>query len=288
MRVFVNGSLNVPREVMQARSAILARRGEGTGFAELLDRHQIDVFFGSGMPVTATSTRAPPYTATHLERTAGWLLVFRNMRGALYLRLDAHNASNLQRMVDYYARHGVPFDPEHGFDPSLAIRDAMRWSVDNGVVPIRFPQIEENSRSRFPAQQAAARERLASIFVLIGLYERAERMDRRTLRIDPEAVAPARRLVWSLLHQGRYDDARLEAERLAARASPDDVLGQRLVAAARFAPNASDEQKRSIVATLPLFTPPELRYVTANLAVAEARPPPDRASLPGAVRPRDQ
>jgi hypothetical protein len=290
MGVFVNGSMNVPLEVMESRSAILDRRGAAPdeSFASLLDRHDVDVFFGSGMPELATSVRTAPYTVAHLERTPGWLQVFRNMRGALYLRKNDKNVENLQRLTRYYARVGVPFDAERGFDPAAAIREANRWSVAHGLVPMSFSSLEGATRSLDPEQQIAARERLASIFALLGLYERSERLDRRRLRSEPDAIGPSRRLVWTRLHQGRYADARAAAEHLGAIAPADDTLSQILVSAAGIMRDLSDEEKRSVVASLPLLTQAGLRSVTADLAVVETRPPPGSAPAAGAVRPLRQ
>jgi hypothetical protein len=238
MRVFVNGSLNVPSQVMEDRLAILERRGSTPDerFVDLLERHRIDVFFGTGVPSLTGSPRREFSTTTHLERTPGWIPIFRNARSGVYLKVDERNRSNRERVSDFYAREGVPFDPTKGFDPERVIRERPRWAVHHGLVPVRFERLEANARAFDPVLRGAALERLASVHALLGLYERGAAIDRRLLRVDPRSVTASRRLVWSLLHQRRGAAALDAAKRLAAIALADDGLSQLLVhASARHA-----------------------------------------------------
>lgn len=273
MRVFVNGSLNVPSGVMEDRVAILERRGSEPGerFVELLDHYGIDVFFGTGLPSLSPPPRRAISTTTHLERTPGWIPLFRNLRSAVYLRDDERNRSNLQRVADYYAREGVPFDPARGFEPGRVIRESPRWAIEHGLVPVDLGNLEGAARALDPGLRRPAQERLASIHAVLGLYGRAAAIDRSRLRADPGSVTARRRLVWSLLRQGRGADAREAAEQLEAVASPDDGLSQLLVQAARRHAALSGDEAAALVALLPVFSQPQLPGILAGFREPEAR-----------------
>ncbi len=274
LRVFVNGSLNVPRDLMRARAAILDHRGlePGEGFLALLARQRIDVFLGTGLPRVSPESRPSVSTTTHLERAPGWILVFRNLDGAVYLRRGGRNRSNLERLAAYYERQGVPFDPEQGFDVARVLREAPRWAFEHGLVPGNLVQLERAASSPDPDARSAAQERLAALFAALGLYERAVAIDRDLLRTNPRSVPAARGLVWSLLHQGRYEEGLEEAERLARIAPADDGLSRLLVDSARRCPELSEEERAALVAVLPVFTRPELPAVLAGVREPEARP----------------
>jgi hypothetical protein len=275
MRVFVNGSLNVPKEVMQARFAITRRAWEADEtFLGLLDRHRVDVFFGTGEPVVSSPSRPSISTTTHLEGAPGWIPVFRNIRSAVYLRADARNRRNLERVAAYYARARVPFDPDRGFETDRVLREAPRWAVDHGLVPSHFAALETAAHSLSSAGRPAAQAQLAAIYAALGLYERAEAIDRRLLATDPHsphAVGAARRLVWSLLHQRRAAEGLAAAERLAALEPPGEGLSRLLVLAARRHAALSEADAAALVAGLPVFTPRQGRQLLAGFREPEAR-----------------
>jgi hypothetical protein len=274
LRTFVNSSLNVPKDVMEARHAIVQRGwGAGVAVTELLERYEVDVFFGTGEPIVSPSRRAPIYTTTHLENTPGWTLVFRNLRSALYLRADERNAANLGRVAAYYARAGVPFDPERGFDVERVLREAPGWAFEQGVVPANLADLESLARSLDPIRKPTAQARLASVWAVLGSYERAEALDRRILRSDPRAVGAARRRLWSLLHLGRADESLAAAEALAAIAAPEDALSNALVDAARGQTALAPADAAARVATLPVLTQLEGRQLFAAVQPPEARIP---------------
>jgi hypothetical protein len=274
MRVFVNGSLNVPSQVMEDRLAILERRGSRPGerFVDLLDRYRIDVFFGTGVPSLSPTARRELATTAHLERTTGWIPVFRNAGSAVYLRDDERNRANRQRVADHYAREGVPFDPERGFDPERVIRESLRWAVDHGLAPLGLATLEAAARELDPGRRRAAQERLASIHALLGLYEGSAAIDRRLLRADPGSIRGWRRLVWSLLHQGRGAEAREAAERLRVIAPADDGLSQLLVQSALRYETLAEDEAAALVALLPVFATPQLPGILAGFREPEARP----------------
>ncbi len=272
LRVFVNGSLNVPKHVMTARHTIRQRAWQSDqAFADLLDRYRIDVFFGTGEPVMPQENRPEISTTAHLEDTPGWIPVFRNIRSAVYLRANERNRSNLERVALRYAREGVPFDPERGFDADRVLREARAWAIDHGLVPTHFDRLERGARSLDPSLRPAAQRRLASIYAALGLYARAEAIDRRLLQTEPRSVPATRRLVWSLLHQGRGAESLEAAERLVAIAPPDDGLSRMLAAAAQRQATLSDAQAEALVALLPVFTPAERQRLLIGFREPEAR-----------------
>jgi hypothetical protein len=290
LRVFVNGSLNVPQAVMDAHGAVLARRGAAPGesFLALLDRYRVDAFLGTGVPVLPRPGRPAAYTTGHLEGAAGWKLVFRNLQSAVYLRDDERNLPNLRRVADRYAREGIPFDPERGFQVERALREAPRFAVDHGLVPADFEALELAARSLDPDRRKAARERVAGLLALLGLYERAAALDRDRLREDPGSVSAARGLVWSLLHLRRAAESREAAERLAALAPADDALSRLLVEAARLCAELREEEAAALVARLPLLTRAQARSLLAGLREPEARPRRGGSGTDGAARSRPE
>lgn len=277
MRVFVNGSLNVPRDVIRAHGAILRRRGarEGEGFEALLDRLGIDVFFGTGLPQLSLPGRPSYSTGGYLERAPGWILVFRNVRSAVWLRDDPRNQANLERVADYYARQGVPFDAGVGLDLSRVILEAPEWAVSHAVVPRDFAGLAKAAHSFDPAVRRSAEERLADAYAVLGLYERAIVLDRRLLLSKPPSLTAARRLVWSLLRLGRYAEAARAADQPGGLAEAGDPLS-RLIAttardASRLAAAGRTEEAATRVAELPLLTLPQAQYLLAGYEEADPR-----------------
>jgi hypothetical protein len=86
-----------------------ARRGTllGETFLDVLDRREVDVFFGVEFGGGLGGGRTPS-TATHLAGVPGWRQVARGPRYAIYLRANPRNAENLERVAAYYARKGAP------------------------------------------------------------------------------------------------------------------------------------------------------------------------------------
>jgi hypothetical protein len=273
LRVFVNGSLNVPREVMLARQQIRRRTPPpGETFPELLDRLDIDVFFGTGLPVLSRANRPDIHTTTHLEGTPGWILAFRNARSAVYLRDDVRNRPNLERLARYYREAGVPFDLERGFDPDAAIHRARPWAVAHGLVPANLSQLEQGAATLDPRQRGPAQERLAALYAALGLYARAEALDRVRLQSDPESLPAGRRLIWSRLHQRDVPGSLAAADALEARAPATDALSALLVSAARRHASLPEPEAAALVAVLPLWSRAEARRALGGIAPAEARP----------------
>ena len=204
------------------------------------------------------------------------------------MRDNERNRPNLRRLAAYYEREGVPFDPQRGFDPGRVVREAPRWAFEHGLVPAGFERLEAAARSLDPRRRTAARQRLAELSALLGLYERAVDMDRWLLRANPHSLAAARRLVWSLLHLGRGAEAQQAALQLAALPETADGISEWLLdASRRVASLAADagaqageerveeeaEQTAALLAGLPIFTSSQARQALAGIREPDARLP---------------
>ncbi|MEE2672604.1 MAG: hypothetical protein VX466_02340 [Myxococcota bacterium] len=272
VKAFVNGSLNVSPRVMEANRAVREYRGLSADqdLLELLDQEKVDLFFGIRLPVVPEGARHVFYTTTYLERSEQWIQVFRNVGSAIHLRRNERNRENLERIAAYYARVGVPFDSARGFEPERVLREARPWAIRRGLVPRDFASLAAATRGASPAARVMHQDRLASVYVSLGLYEDAVRLDRRTLRFDPDAESTRRRLVWSLLHLDRSEEAAEAAVQLAA---PDaHPLSRELAAAVgEYASLSGAPEAAGFVARLPLWAPVEARWMSAGLVPPEIR-----------------
>ena len=275
IRTFINGSLNVPPEALAAHSAIRQYRGVGPdeGLDAVLDRYGVDLFLGTRLPQVPKPNRPNASTTAHLERAPGWLPIFRNLKSALYLRRTPQNQANLERVAAYYAREGVPFEPETGFEPARVIREAPDWAFRHGMVPADLRALEQARRHLDPAMRRNAANRLASIFAALGLYERALVVDEELLRTQPQAWEARRRQVWALLRLGRTEAA-VEAAAALDGAPKADRLGHAIARSARRAASFdTPEERRRLAARLPVFTRPEAQALLSGLIPPRQRTP---------------
>lgn len=284
IQTFLNGSLNVSREAIEANWPLRHRRGvlPGETFLEALDRLGIELFMGIRTPSLAPGAQPWVFTSGHLEGSEGWTLGFRNLLTSLYVR-DGHDGgageANLDRLNAYYQRAGVPFDPAVGFEPARVIREASLWARRHGVVPVDFPALERAARRASEPQGARALDRIVSIYSILGEHALAVDFDRDLLRLAPGALQVRRRLAWNLLHEGRA------AEALAVAAAEDmrdsrtgraesrapDLLLDQIAALARDWDRLDPEERAARLATQPFLTPAD-----ASRALAGFLRPPTR------------
>lgn len=214
LRTFVDSRTeHYPAEVLEEYSAVNLMRGRraGESFVDVLDRRNVDVFFGTGPP-TGLWRDAVLYTAEHLRGRAGWLLVSRAVDHAIWLRTGAAEAANLDRVAAWYAREGVPFDRERGLDPARVIDERPDWAIAHRMLPLGWDEL----RARAAEGDADALDALGRTFALLGLYERALPIDAAAAAARPDAKGPRRRQVYALLRLGRDDEARRAATELVA------------------------------------------------------------------------
>ena len=231
LRTFVDGRTeHYPTEVLEDYFRITRRRevrpGEST--LEALDRRRVDFYVGVGMPVLG----AHIYTTANLENAPGWIPVFRTPGHAIYLRANARNRENLERISAYYESEAVPFDPERGFEPDRVVAEAPSWAVAHGVLPERHEEWSAARSSADPKERFEALDALARSYALLGAYETQIALDREALAMHSDAGAARRRLVYGLLRAGRVPEA-LQAARDLARFDPRGLRSLSFVRAAR-------------------------------------------------------
>jgi hypothetical protein len=278
LRAYVNGTLNVTPEVMDANLPIRERRGvrEGESFLALLDRLGIDVFVGIHPPQVAPGRRPWYRTTAHLEGAPGWVPVFRNMSSAVYLRDAPRHAANFERIEAWYAAQGVPFERGAGFDPARVLRKAPDWSLRHGLSTPGHEHLGAISLYR-DSDGVRALTELGFVYASLGLYERCVDVSRRRLQRG-ETVPARRRLVWALLQLGRDEEARAAAKPL-TELPEGDALSQTIAEAAELYPTLDSGQAAALRARLPLFTPGEAQRLLSNTMGPPVRPPRKPVSL---------
>lgn len=285
LRMASSGSMNVSKDAMEANLAIGSRQQlrADEDFGALLDRMGFDLFLGLGVPIPATPGRPVPCTVRHLEHEPGWLLVFRNLRNAVYLRKNERNARNLERIAAYYARAGVPFDRERGFEAEQVIRKATPWALAHGLIPFDFEALVENARTaRREGRIDGQVHRLAVLYATLGLYERALQIDRFIQEAGGPEPISAWRLLWCLVQLDRWDEALALATDLDRKSAKATESGTGAWSAPLEKLRSADLASRaSQVAQLPMLRPERVDWVRHGIAIAPARfRHPDPSSRP--------
>lgn len=215
IRTFVDGRTeHYPAEVLDDYFRIAHQREvrPGETSLEALDRRNVDVYFGVGFP----SEGEHIYTTSDLEGVPGWTMIFRGPGHALYLRDNERNRENFARVIEYYARAGVPFDSDRGFDPDRVVRDAPEWMASQGLLPEEFSRWQQQRTDSDPAVRYEALDSLGRLYTLMGAYANQSEVDREALELRPAEKAPRRRRVYSALRLGQGDRALAEARALVA------------------------------------------------------------------------
>jgi hypothetical protein len=234
VRTFLDGRMNSPEDAYEDHRNVNVQRGTrpGENFTDVLDRREVDLFFGWGLPTARQREGPNTYTTANLERADGWLLVSRSRHHGLYLRADTRNRKNLQRVVDYYAREGVPFDPDRGLDVVDVVRERPDWAIEHKILPPHYAELMAERTSSDLGARFAALNSLGRSFALVGAYEEQIKADSEAAGLHPTAKAPRRRLVIGHLRLDHSDEA-LEAARELSRIDPTDPLSAKLLRVAR-------------------------------------------------------
>jgi len=220
LRTFVDGRAeHYDNEVHLDYSAITEMRGRRAGetFLDVLDRRNVDIFFGIGFPGWWHSV----FTTTHLDRVPGWIPVSRSFRHAIYLRDDERNRENLARVAAYYDSQGIPFGPKLGFDPSAAVRARPDWAIEHAMLPGDYYGLVEQASSEDPETRLKARTALGLAYLLTGAYAEQIAWDLETAEDFPQDARSRQRLVYALLRVDAVDEARAVLEAL-AEIAPND------------------------------------------------------------------
>jgi len=275
VRTFVDGRTeHYPPEVLEdyfrIANQVEVRPGESA--LEALDRREVDLYLGIGLPVEGE----PFYSTARLDGAPGWIQVSRSVDHSIFLRANERNRENLERVVAHYAAAGIPFDPERGFDPLLAARSRPDWAVEAGVVPPDYSRWLVARSSDDPAERALALERLATLLYLLGAYDAQIALDRESLLLRPEAIEPRRRIVMALLRLGRDAEAGVvvgEIAQITSNAPPTGDLARLLGEVEQLRIDPRVRAPGAAINALPVFTRPQLqRFFAAG--------PPRIAELP--------
>lgn len=218
IRMAMNGTLNMSRESFDASLAIRERLGtpDHPRFEDALDALGVDLFLGTGLPTAVFAGRPPRYSTAHLEVSPEWILVFRNLDSAIYLRRNARNAENLDRVVGYYLGAGVPFDRGAGFEVRRVLDEAPDWARENGVWTAAL-----RATSGASGDIDSLRRREAGLLAL-GLYEEAIEVNAVLLSLRPGDPVALGRRAWLLMRPSRpfYPDRLARVARQLATRNP--------------------------------------------------------------------
>ena len=277
IKMLINGTLNVSPEIMAANLPLRQRLGQSDQdtFSELLDRNQIDFYFGIRLPQAPSNARPTFNTTSHLEGVPGWIPVFRNLTGSVSMRDHPRNQKNLERIAHWYAEQDVPFDPEFGFDVESVIRENRTWAINQGLIPRHFDQMNRAAYGMNRPTRTRTRANLASIYAALGLYDRAIEVDRMILAGDENAIRARRRLAWSLLRTGQYRDAVEVSRPLAEQPDFDRLSHQIAETAEKVSLEPDPEVRASMVANLPVFDSLDVPGITTQIVLPPARGLPE-------------
>ncbi len=287
LTAFVDGSLNVPASVLADYGSILTAGGSAEGLhpARLLDRYGVDFFIGVGLPILPPPGRPWRYTTTHLERHPDWLLVYRGLRSAVYLRRSERNRANLARIARYYAAQGVPFDRERGLDVERMLSTAGDWSIRHGAAPRDLRALLGVAPPASSDASWSPGRRSGLTYAALGLYDEALAMAAASSAGGGQGGERGADMVWRRRDRERLrawlglrrDDpgaARRAAAWLAAGDRARDPLVGRLVAAVRAYLATDDPDLRArIAAVTPGFTRAEAAAIRAYEDRAPTRSP---------------
>lgn len=220
LRTFVDSRAeHYDNDVYMDYSAVteMLGRSPGESFLDILDRRDVDIFFGIGFPGWWHTV----FTTNHLYGVPGWLLVSRSFRHAIYVRDNARNRENLDRAAAYYEAQGVPFDRERGLDPSAVIRARPDWAMQRSLLPSDYPELLVLAQSSDPETRLRARNAVALVYLLSGAIDEQVAWDTQTARAFPHNRSARQRLVYGLLRNDAADEAQSVVEELLA-IDPDD------------------------------------------------------------------
>ena len=270
LRTFIDGRLNVPNAVLldYFRIASMSDPPAGGSWLGLLDAHRVDLFLGAGAPTLVPPERPRTYTAGHLEGHPDWVLVSRSIDHALYLRRGERNRENLERTAAWYAREGLPFDPERGLDPDALIRERPEWAMRHGLLPLGHPALVAASDGPDARLRRRALERLGLGLLLAGAWESQVAIDLRAARLGPRDPAPRLRLAFAWLRLGRAGEA-LAASRELLALQPGEPRALQVAAAAgellrRGAADPAVRARRT--QPLPIVHPTEIARLRRHFA----------------------
>ncbi len=207
LRIFIDGRMDhYPSEVLEDYLKIRRASQEGAPrvLRKLLDKWEVDVFFGTSFPESRYSDR---FWIAHLRRMPGWVPIFVSQTHSIYLRRTPRNQRNFTLAKAYYLERRIPFDAERGVDVEALLRRRPAWCEKHGVVPPHYAALLEERNSPDEARRRLALAELGRVYWQVGAFESQAKVDRELLALEPESREARRRLADALLHLGRPDEA---------------------------------------------------------------------------------
>jgi tetratricopeptide (TPR) repeat protein len=214
IRIFIDGRTeHYPTEVMRDYLEIIraAAWPDRRAAFQILDKHEVDLFLGAGLPEGYYSNL---YTVELVARNPGWILVYRTIDHAVYLRRNPRNLDNLTRIAAYYRARGVPFDSQTGFRPRQVIRNAPNWAIAQGMIPPNFLKLEARRESESAEERFRALDSIGNVYWLLGDRRAQIEADLAAAAVRPDARDPRRRLADTYLRQRRFKEAEALAREL--------------------------------------------------------------------------
>ena len=272
IRTFVDGRTeHYPADVLYDYFRIWRPPSPGTGetMLETLDRRGVDLFFGVGLPVVGQRY----HTTTHLQRAPDWMLIYRSLDNAIYLRVTDRNRENLRRVSAYYANLDIPFDPGTGFDPLRVISARPQWAAAHGMIPPNHAESLALRESPDQEVRLRALDQLGSTYALLGAFAQLIEVEREAARLNQVSKVSLRRLTYGLLHLDRTEET-LDAARSLVQIDRQDTLSRSfLLAASRRASekrmpieetDSPSQPPGSWIDVPPLFTQAEFLECCSN------------------------
>jgi hypothetical protein len=242
LRTFIDGRMDhYPSEVL-ADYLTLRRASRTAGFArmrEILDRWEIDVFFGTNFPEDRYANRR---WVAYLRHLPEWVPVFVSQHHSIYLRRSKSNARNFARVKAYYLQRRLPFSVSEGLDVARILQRRPGWIERQRLLPGNFGQLQAARASEDVGTRLWALRSLGDLFWRIGDFRDQVEVDRELLALRPREKEPRRRLADALLHLDRLEEALEVAEALLAEdPGYEDIALIHRIAKARVAMAARSE-----------------------------------------------
>jgi tetratricopeptide (TPR) repeat protein len=223
IRTFIDGRTeHYPEQVMRDYLEIVraASQSDRRDAFRLLDEREVDIFLGVGLPEGYYSN------LDTVELVAGnpdWILVYRSVDHAIYLRRNLRNAENLWRVSEHYRERGIPFDSRKGLSPRQVILEAPAWALAEGMISPGFAELAAQRESDDPEKRYRALDAIGNTYSLLGDHGAQIEADTAALALRPDAREPRRRLASAYLRERRFRDA----ERLARELYESDPSDER-------------------------------------------------------------
>lgn len=230
IRTFIDGRTeHYPDEVMRDYLEVVraGSRLDRRAAFQILDAREVDIFLGVGLP---EGYYADLFTVDLVARHPDWILVYRSVDHAIYLRKNLRNLENLSRVVAYYRERGIPFDSRKGFNPREVIRDAPDWAIAQGMISPSFPELAARRESDDPEERYRALDAIGNTYWLLGDWRAQIEADLAASALRPDAREPRRRLANTYVRRRRFKDA----ERLARELYESDPSDERAKALYEF------------------------------------------------------